>query len=237
MNIKPKRNFRIIVSIAAIIALAVSVFFYMIFSSATEWRCLQEGEIFEYKVEEKGIRNGALNIFIKDNKSQEIKSKITIDDISTSAYPVELRKCGIYVIREFDYDPNKIKQDIGYREEFWKYDYTGKGKPILLLSEKPNEFIGYYSSFFRTSDDEKYVALIKGWYGEPEEHAVVIKDLDTMEDIHTITFSELMEKYGIEQGTLTLSSWYEQWCKFTIINGGDTFFHLDVTNGDMKVYY
>lgn len=225
------------VGIVIIAALAAPACFYMIFSSTTEWCCLQEGEIFEYKIKKEGMKNGTLNIFIKDGKSQEIKSKITIDDIRTSAYPVELRKCGAYYVKLFNYDSINAEKEKGYRSELTVHDYGNNEKKLIVLSETKEEYQSYYSPSFRTDETEKYLALIKGWYGEPEEHAVVIKDLETLEDVHIITLSELMQEYEIGLGTLDLSFWYKQDFKFTILDGGETFFHLDVTNGDMKVYY
>ena len=119
------------VGIVIIAALAAPACFYMIFSSTTEWCCLQEGEIFEYKIKKEGMKNGTLNIFIKDGKSQEIKSKITIDDIRTSAYPVELRKCGAYYVKLFNYDSINAEKEKGYRSELTVHDYGNNEKKLI----------------------------------------------------------------------------------------------------------
>ena len=119
-------------------------------------------------------------------------------------HAVETHKCGVYVIRKFS-----------GTSELWHYDYNGNGKKAFLFSDYKNISVSFGSNF-RIDDTETYLTLVRSWYGD-ENHALVIKDLKTMKDVYVITLKELMEKYGVEPGTIQLSSWYENIFKFEII--------------------
>jgi len=172
--------------------------------------CLSDDEIAEYLIDDKyavelKYPKFPLTINVKDkNNNNKIKLTFQINNVRESYHPIELHKCGVYVVRIFNYNPNKTKQDPGYKEELWEYDYNGNGRAILLLAEKPKEFISYYSPDFRIDSSESYLFLIQSYLGQ-SDYALVVKDLKTKEDVFVLTLEEVLKKYpDIRRGSFGL---------------------------------
>ncbi|MEK7608227.1 MAG: hypothetical protein AAB495_01480 [Patescibacteria group bacterium] len=64
---------------------------------------------------------------------------------------------------------------------------------LILLYEKKEKFFSYYSTEFRTSPDEQYISLVRGYLGKPD-YALVIKDLATLEDAFTLSIQDIEKR-------------------------------------------
>jgi protease II len=177
-------------------------------------RCLNENERADFKIERLGkypsveYNKGFIEIIVREINTNEEIIRFKIDDIiSPSHYhPVETHRCGVYVIRRFNYDPGKTKQDPGYREELWKYEYNGNGQRLILLAEKQKEFISYYSPDFRIDPHEIYLVLEKGYLGR-EDYSIVIKNLKTKEDVFTLSAKSIAEQHPNIIGVFNMLEW------------------------------
>lgn len=173
--------------------------------------CLAEDEAVEDKIENKkrisGDSEALVQISVVDKKTNFPKYKFQIDNVRQHYHPFEIYNCGVYITRMFDYDPRKEgNQEPGYKEELWKYDYDGSGKPLILFAEKPKEFISYYSPDFRIDPLERYLVLLKGYFGSPD-HALIIKDLKTLEDVFTLPMTEIEKRNPEIAQNISLDSW------------------------------
>lgn len=163
--------------------------------------CLSDGERADYLRERDFIPSIPLTILIQDKDTKEEKFRFEISNVRPSeAYPLSnhMFKCGFYVVRRFNHN---------YRTELWHYNYSNDGQKMLDLF-KPEDENNSFSTDFRIDKTETFVALIKSWYGEPENHALVIKDIGTMEDKFVISLKELTEKFpDVEPATISLGYW------------------------------
>ena len=171
--------------------------------------CLKEDEVADYTIEKKGLIGGVVKVKIQNKEDNSVIKSFEIDDVFKNYYPVELRRCGIYVMRMFNYDVNKIKQGSGFKIEIWRYRYNGEGESVLLLSEKEGNglTIGNYSYDFRISLDEKYLVLENSYLGK-DNYALVIKDLNTKEDLLVFNLKDILAKHpDVILGSFGLGSW------------------------------
>ncbi|MCK4553955.1 hypothetical protein KAU19_03255 [Candidatus Parcubacteria bacterium] len=181
-------------------------------ATTTKWKCLGEYEEAGFyngcgKFAQKGMpKEYPLKVIIREKENKVVKNKIIINDIAEDQDAVEIYKCGIYVIREFNFDEKNFKSKKGYKSELYKYDYSSNLERILIFSEKPDEFISYYNSGFRIPKTEHYIALIKGYYGK-NDYSLVIKDLNTREDIFVLSHNKLMKQYPEIKGMFDFREW------------------------------
>lgn len=166
--------------------------------------CLSDDEAAEYEIKEKkrslGDTEGMAIIYIRDKTTNKIKYSFEIDSVWVNYHPAEIHNCGIYVVRMLNYNHNELKQDAGYKDELWKYGYNQQGNALVLFSEKPKEFISYYSPDFRIDPDEKYVVLERGYLGK-DGYALVIKDLKTLKDTFVLTYDDLAKQNPWMEGS------------------------------------
>ncbi|MFH0776436.1 MAG: hypothetical protein V1936_02385 [Patescibacteria group bacterium] len=196
-----------------------------------EWRCLGDNEeagfydrLAQFKIAEGIPEKYPLEIFIRDKTTKAELSKFRVEDIKESYHPVEVRICGVYVLRQFNYDSKKSEKNIGYRNEFWRYDYLGVGEKLVLLSEKPDEYVSYYNSDFRVDPLERYVVLEKGYLGE-KDYALIIKDMGTKEDVYTLSYQKLFQEHPEITGGFNMRDWSADGRYFW----GDIFYGADVS--------
>ncbi|MBI4837115.1 MAG: hypothetical protein HY813_01760 [Candidatus Portnoybacteria bacterium] len=160
-------------------------------------------------------------IYVRDKDTNEEKFHFQIDNVRENYYPLEIHKCGVYVIREFNYDPQKVKQGLtegpGYKSEFWKYSYDGKGESLLLFHEITNqdEYKSYFSTDFRVDPREIYVALVRSYSGV-SDYALVIRDLNTKTNAFVLLRQALSEKYPKFMGLFGLKQWTKDGSYFWI---------------------
>ena len=156
----------------------------------------------------------------------------TISNVVSNAVPPEIRKCGIYV--------EKLFKDPPRRYEVWKYDYSGKGERIMVLDEYDErgmslkDSVNASYSTFKIDETETYIALVRSWYGELEKHALVVKDLKTLNNVYVITIKDLIEKYGINIGTIQLSDARKRSVLFEVLNGENPWFTLNIDTGKLE---
>ncbi|MBU4224016.1 hypothetical protein KJ934_02240 [Patescibacteria group bacterium] len=209
--------------------------------------CLSEDEQAEFKINHLGeypsveYDKGFVEVVVKELSSDKEIIRFKINNIiSPSHYhPVEIHQCGVYVIRTFNYDPKKTKQEPGYKNELWIYNYNGRGEPLILLAEKPKEFISYYSPDFRVSPAESYIVLEKGYSGK-DDYSLVIKNLNTKEDIFTLPSKELQRMNSNFIGVFDMLEWSEDGQYFwgsvsdgAYVNG---YFRIDTQNWKTDIY-
>lgn len=167
---------------------------------------------------------------------------------------IESRKCGLYIQRHFNYDlewlrpsvneppypntPPVIKIIPGFKSEIWKYDYSGNGNPLLIVNEMDEKGV-FHSNFtgeFAVDQTETYIALIRSWVGDPE-HALVIKNLKTMEDEYIITLKDLMERFPDVGGAISLGWWgRDEFISFSLISPERPFFRFYLNSGKFEIF-
>ena len=220
MKINSKENIiAMIFLLVLVLLIGGMIYFYPAKNSLPEKQkeksdqyCLADDEIASYLLSkeypsEAKVPQSPIVIQVADKDTGKEKFSFQIDDTeSVHHHSVELHECWVYVMRTFNYDPKKSKQDPGYKKELWKYDYNGDGKMIVLLAEKPKEFISYYSYDFRVDSTEKYIVLEKGYLGK-DDYALVIKNLETKEDIFVLPIKEITDKYPDIAGSVRLNEW------------------------------
>jgi len=102
-------------------------------SESKHGSCLADNEVVEYdRISQHPLLTQPKEIspviYVRDKTSGEITTSFQLDDVRASGHPMEVHKCGVYFVREFNYNPKVTNQAIGYREELWEYDYGGREK-------------------------------------------------------------------------------------------------------------
>jgi hypothetical protein len=172
--------------------------------------CLGKDEIALYNIKNKNILADDVEVYIKEKKTNLQKSNFLIDDIFSSATPIEVHQCGVYVMKMFNYDYHTTKQKPGFRIELWKYSYDNQGKQVALLAKNAQisgTYYNYYSYDFRVDPTESYIALDRSYAGSPT-HAFVIKNLKTLKDDFILPVKDILDKYlSAAGGSSDLNSW------------------------------
>lgn len=176
-------------------------------------QCLNDGEKAIYEIIDKG-NPGRVRVSVIDTKASTTVSSRELEYTAANHYrPIELQRCNLYMLRKFNYDPKKSKQDIGYKDEIWQYSYDEKstGHSTLLLTEKKidGSFVVNYSLDFRIDPAENYIALERSSLGKPD-YALVIKDIETGKDEYTLSLSDIVKKYPRAEGGFRLGEFYEK---------------------------
>jgi|SRR3989344_66338 len=209
--------------------------------------CLKENEFTDYPINPKyAIEIKAplnpLVVSVRDKGTQKEKFSFQIEGINPDHYhPVELHKCGVYVLRKFNYDPQKSIQMPGYREELWRYHYDGIGESVFLLAEKNASGIykAEFNNDFRIDPNEKYLVLEKGYLGK-DDYALIIKDLETKEDIFSLALEEIVKQYPDFVGNFNMRDWSKDSRYFwgDIFDGADVLamFRIDSTSWKWEMF-
>ncbi|MCK4553953.1 hypothetical protein KAU19_03245 [Candidatus Parcubacteria bacterium] len=218
-------------------------------ATTTEWKCLRDDEEAGFYSKWEGFDTDSLpekyplEVIIRDKVSKAIKNKIIIvDKIRENSYSAQVRKCGIYVMRMFNYDSSKTKQNVGYKNEIWRYDYLGQGELLILLSEKPKEFISYYSPVFRVSSNEQYITLTSGTLYD-DDYSLTIKDLNTKEDVFILKMSDIAQRYYNSDspfGNFDMKEWTSNsqyfWGQIAAAANNIGYFCVDTENWTYEFY-
>ena len=204
----------------------------------TEWRCLGEDEVASYEKNKKENEVSTATIFVKDKETGEEKYNFEIKlPLPNHYHPIELHKCGVYATRDFGYDYIKRETLDNYSFEFWQYDYSGVGKKIIFLSG-PISGQGFGSDF-RVSPSEQYVVLERG-YGGSDDYALIIKDLNIIEDVFIIPAQEMFKRNPNTTGTLGFIEWTKDSRYFwgDIFMGAYTsgYFRIDMENKTYELF-
>lgn len=202
--------------------------------------CLSDNETVDYTINWRQ-NVGPVDIIIKKQEGNKEIFRFKVDSVFSGAYPVQPRKCGVYVLRLFNYDPQKSKQSPGYKEEIWYYSYDGEGRPLLLLGIKDElgNFHDFFSLEFKVDFLEVYLALIKGYLGRID-FATVIKEIETKEDVFVFPISKIVDEYPSIVGSLGLRNWTKDnryfWADIFMGARVLGFFRIDTTNWNVDIF-
>jgi len=160
--------------------------------------CLSANEFADYPIDEKyakeiGVPKMPLTISVRDKTTKKEKFSFQIENINPEhVHPLEIHKCGVYVIKMINFDPKKTKQEPGFKKELWVYRYDKGYDKILTFAEKDK--LGVYHLFyndnFRIDPTENYLVLEQSYLGQ-SDYALVIKDLKTKEDVFVLTLDDI----------------------------------------------
>ena len=213
---------------------------------STEWRCLGEDEEAGFynglnKFVQKGMpKEYPLKVIVRE-KNKAIKNEILIGNILKNQYAIEIYKCGIYALRGFNFDEKKYKPLPGFSRGLWKYDYSGLGNEIISLARENSsgEIESDYSYSFRIDPLEHYIVLEKGYMGK-ENYALIIKDLETKEDVFTLLHSELPKKDLKLLGIFDFREWTKDgkyfWGAISAAAVVPGFFRIDTKTWQYKLF-
>lgn len=255
MEINSKKTLLLIIFLLALVLLVGGIiYFYSIksfpFGKQTEkqWgqlshgHCLADDERVNYKIEEKEDGT-ALAIISISNKIKS--SSFTIEISEPGHYHlIELHKCGVYVIKYFNYDPKKSKQEPGFRKEMWKYTYDGTYTKLFTLSEigpHGDYNIPFYADDFRIDNNENFIVIEKIYFDQNQpNYALVIKKLENREDIFVLSLEKIVEKYpDLEKGSIGFNEWTKDGRYFwaNIFYGANVlrFIRIDTSNWNYEV--
>lgn len=197
------------------IAILVGGGFYLYASiqQTTERRgpCLANNEYAEYPLKNENnprITTPATSTVVvsaRDAKTGEETGTFQILGVPANYYPIEIHRCGIYAIREFNLTEKLRRATPEYRNELWKYFYNGSGTQILTFSETDagGKYTSFFNDDFRIDFQERYIALVRGYLGQ-SDYALIIKDLKTLDDVLVFPFSELEKRNAELIGDITL---------------------------------
>lgn len=163
----------------------------------THGPCLTDDEFADYPIDEKYDKEVKLPklpliINVRDKNTNRIKFSFQIENVIESYHPPELYKCGIYLVREFNFDYKKGKPLPNFRMEVWRYRYDSTGEKLAEEND------------FRIDPNENYLVLERSYLGK-DDYALVIKDLKTREDVFVLTLDEILKKYpNISPGSFDL---------------------------------
>lgn len=171
--------------------------------------CLSDNEIAAYTID-RGKDESPVDIVIKNKETEKEIYRFVIDSVWPVYYPVQPRKCGIYVIKQFNFDYKKTKPLPGFRVELWRYGYDGEGVPILTFAEEDEkgQAVIYYNAEFLVDFVEFYITLIKGYVGQID-FAAVIKEIKTNKDVFSLMYKrDIIDKYPNLAGDhITFDEW------------------------------
>lgn len=243
------KNKKLFVFLVIVITVIIAGFWWFnyrqkeVMRSNVHDECLRENEKADYSIDESYAKElkypkFPLSINIKDKNTNEVKFNFKIDKVSKAANALEVYNCSIYVIRVFNFDDAKGLPLSNYITELWRYDYNGEGTRLLTLFKK-NGDPENYSQGFRVSPDEKYIVLERGYLGK-ENYALVIKDLETKEDVFTLLASSISTKHPNVVGVFDMLKWSDDSRYFwgSISDGAyvNGYFRIDTQNWKTDIF-
>lgn len=203
----------VIVLFFLLLGMIASVYFFNDKENVVQQEnCLTDDEAVSYEIKERkrvlGDAIADVNVNVIDKKTKLAVNTFQINDVFKTSTSIESHRCGIYVIRFLNYDPQKTKQDPGFKVELWKYQHNGQGNNLLILAEKDQRgvFKGDYSYAFRIDPTEKYLVLEKGYLGK-EDYALIVKNINTKQDVFALSSKSVTERYPDRIGSFNMCEW------------------------------
>lgn len=139
--------------------------------------CLKDNEIVDYPLDSKynsltKTPQIPLTVLVKDKLTNQIKFQFQVNDVpSGQSRPLEIHKCGLYVLRQFNFDSKLGVPLSNFAFELWRYDYSGRGVKIITLFQ---DKVADYSPIFFVDPSEKYIELTRGYIGSIDASVVVL---------------------------------------------------------------
>jgi hypothetical protein len=173
--------------------------------------CLKDYETATYDIADKQKRPGRVKITITDTRGAEPARSIDIGLLNPSHYyPIELHECHFYLAQVENYDYEKSEPLPGYKAVISGYNYLGSSREVVILADSPDgkrETAGrYYGTDFRVSFDERFIVLEQS-YSETPDYALVIKNIESGEDVFVLPMSAVMEGNPKRNGVFNLHGW------------------------------
>lgn len=239
----------ILVTIVLVVIIITAYFFFfqkmedIKISEQKITECLDENMEVFYKIEEKESPLADIIISVNDKSTKKELFLFNIMNIFKNYHPIELHTCGIYVIKQFNFDNKNFKILPGFSTELWRYNYAGQGEKALFFSkENTNIRDGaevYYSYDFRIDSQEKYIVLEKSYLGK-DDYSLVIKDLNTKDDVFVLSAKSIREQYSNVVGSFGFDKWTNNGRYFwgdifegAYVNG---FFRIDTQNWKAEIF-
>ncbi len=154
--------------------------------------------------------DGTTTITVLDKNSKIEASTFSSDILNTIHYhPIETHSCGVYFARQSNYDYVKHIPLKNYTAAIWKFDYSGRGTELVRLgNDSSSGYVNEYSDDFRVDPAEKYIVLERGYMSDgKDDYALVIKDINTKQDVFTLKASDLQKKYPQLMGEFMMLDW------------------------------
>ena len=131
-NINRKKIFIIAAAVIFLALASVGIYFYLFKkpdqnlpeNQVTHPPCLEDDEIAVYTIDRRKDES-PVDIIIKNKESGKEIYKFVIDSVWPVYYPVQPRRCNVYVIKQFNFDYKQYKPLPGFRVELWQYKYSG----------------------------------------------------------------------------------------------------------------
>ena len=256
MNVASKKEI-LIIFLLAILLLATTVFYilykkYISVEPATDQQlpeqlthniCLGDDETVLFQYHGPRVTATSADIIITDKITGKEKFRFQLDNLSPNiGWPYEFRKCGIYIIKEFNWDYKRSKPLPGFSEELWKYTYDGKGENFLTLtnSDESGKINFFYDYDFRTDFLETYIALIAGSLERIKEYATVIKEIPTKNDVFSLGYQSIIDKHPGLIGFLGLGEWTKDsryfWGRLSVGASVTAFFRIERDNWNVDTF-
>ncbi len=215
-----KKSFIIVIIIVFLFLISIGVYFYLIKrpgqnlpenqQKITHPPCLGDDEVAVFQFHGKQVTATAADVIIKNKNKITDKElfRFQVDDLVPHYYSYEFHKCGVYVIRQFNYNIKTRRATPYYRIELWRYDYDGKGEKVLLFSEtdEKGNYTSYFDDDFRIDPLEIYAALVRSYRGHPD-FALVIRNFSVAIDNFTLLYNELTAENRFISGVYGLKKW------------------------------
>lgn len=167
--------------------------------------CLGEDETFEF-IFNKETRT--IDVYINKKVNGLRSYAFTVSDVS-NGYNIEQRECGFYVTRDFGFDYLYGKELDNFSVEIWQYQADGKGRKIVTLAEKTQSAkSSYYMYDYIIDESGSYITLE---YPYIAENFIVIKNIQSGENLFSVTKEELVTKYNIDIHNPELMYIRESW--------------------------
>lgn len=187
----------------------------------------------ENAVEQYGARPGIVTILIGSTINPTRTKKLFDVDtfLYNSAYPAEIHKCHVYIIRLVGpysyYSKNESNWYLlpGGMISIWRYDYSGKGEKVIDLlqrDEKGNMVFHFIPGDYSADGSETYIALMGPKPDDGNRHLVVL-NMKTGQTVYSVGVLDLAKEYNVDPGI----------GDFEALSWSDSTLHFQLTNSNV----
>lgn len=219
---------------------------YMVPALQNRSNCIQEREKIDVTERKVGQYERLLEVRI-NNKENVERREFTILNVTGANKPFEIRKCGIYVVRQFNIDTRTLELSDNFNISLWQFDFASKGGRKILdqaYNDNSGKEVVAFSFDFRVSPNEQFVVVTEGNTFR-EKYNLVIKSLvnftpNNLEDAMVIPFKDMIRTNPNIHGSIGFLEWSDDSRYFwgNIFDGAEVtaFFRVDMQNKSFEVY-